>query len=69
VVDGPEDNRTMGLFNGKKSVSIIITRQPGANIVETVDALAQIGRFRRNCPRHQAVNRDGPHHHHPRLAA
>jgi len=39
VVDGPEDTRTMGLFNGQKSVSIIVTRQPGANIVETVDAL------------------------------
>jgi len=39
VVDGPEDLRTMGLFNGKKAVPIIITRQPDANIVETVDAL------------------------------
>ncbi len=39
VVDGPEDTRTMGLFNGQKAVPIIITRQPGANIVETVDAL------------------------------
>ncbi|EGD58335.1 RND transporter, HAE1/HME family, permease protein [Novosphingobium nitrogenifigens DSM 19370] len=39
VVDGPEDIRTMGLFNGKKSVPIIVTRQPDANIVATVDAL------------------------------
>ena len=39
VVDGPEDLRTMGLFNGQKAVPIIITRQPDANIVETVDAL------------------------------
>jgi multidrug efflux pump len=29
----------MGLFNGQKAVPIIITRQPDANIVETVDAL------------------------------
>ena len=51
VEDGPEDNRTMGLFNGKKSVSIIITRQPGANIVETVDALkAQIGPLQAQLP-------------------
>jgi multidrug efflux pump len=51
VVDGPEDNRTMGLFNGKKSVSIIITRQPGANIVETVDALKdQIGPLQAQLP-------------------
>jgi len=39
VVDGPEDVRTMGLFNGQKAVPIIITRQPGANIVATVDAI------------------------------
>jgi multidrug efflux pump len=39
VVDGPEDSRTMGLVNGRRAVPIIISRQPGANIVETVDAL------------------------------
>jgi multidrug efflux pump len=39
VVDGPEDVRTMGLFNGQRAVPIIITRQPGANIVATVDAI------------------------------
>lgn len=43
VSDGPEDIRTIGLFNGKRAVPILISRQPGANIVETVDALkAQI---------------------------
>jgi multidrug efflux pump len=43
VIDAPEDVRTMGLFNGKKAVPIIITRQPDANIVQTVDAIkAQI---------------------------
>jgi multidrug efflux pump len=35
----PEELHTMGLFNGQKAVPIIITRQPDANIVETVDAL------------------------------
>ena len=39
VVDGPEDLRTMGLVNNRKAVPIVISRQPGANIVETVDAL------------------------------
>ncbi|KPF56322.1 multidrug efflux pump [Novosphingobium capsulatum] len=39
VTDGPEDIRTIGLFNGKRAVPILISRQPGANIVETVDAL------------------------------
>ncbi|HZU51290.1 MAG TPA: efflux RND transporter permease subunit, partial [Sphingomicrobium sp.] len=43
VEDGPEDIRTMGLFNGERAVPIIISRQPGANIVQVVDALkAQI---------------------------
>jgi multidrug efflux pump len=43
VIDAPEDVRTMGLFNGKNAVPIIITRQPDANIVQTVDAIkAQI---------------------------
>ena len=39
VSDGPEDARTMGLFNGEPAVSVVITRQPGANIVRTVDSV------------------------------
>ncbi|MDE2302794.1 MAG: efflux RND transporter permease subunit [Sphingomonadales bacterium] len=39
VIDGPEDVRTMGLVNGRRSVPILISRQPGANIVQVVDAL------------------------------
>ncbi len=39
VYDGPEDIRTMGLFNGVRAVMVIISRQPGANIVQTVDAV------------------------------
>ncbi len=39
VSDGPEDVRTIGLVNGRRAVPIIVSRQPGANIVETVDAL------------------------------
>ena len=43
VYDGPEDIRTMGLFNGERAVSVVISRQPGANIISTVDAVkAQI---------------------------
>ena len=34
-----EDVRTMGLANGKPAVLIIIYRQPGANIIETVDRI------------------------------
>ena len=39
VYDGPEDVRTMGLFNGRTAVNIILSRQPGANIVATVDSV------------------------------
>lgn len=39
VYDGPEDIRNMGLFNGKPAVMLLIRRQPGANIIATVDAL------------------------------
>jgi multidrug efflux pump len=39
VYDGPEDVRTMGLFNGRRAVTIILSRQPGANIISTVDAV------------------------------
>ena len=51
VVDGPEDVRTMGIFNGRKAVPILISRQPGANIVETVDGLlAQLPSLRAALP-------------------
>ncbi|HKR92164.1 efflux RND transporter permease subunit [Novosphingobium sp.] len=51
VVDGPEDVRTLGLFNGQRAVPIIISRQPGANIVATVDAIkAQLPGLRRALP-------------------
>ncbi|MBV9843153.1 MAG: efflux RND transporter permease subunit [Sphingomonadaceae bacterium] len=39
VYDGPEDVRNMGLFNGKRAINVVISRQPGANIIATVDAV------------------------------
>ncbi len=39
VRDGVEDSRTLGLFNGKPAVVVLVTRQPGANIIETVDGV------------------------------
>jgi len=39
VYDGPEDARTMGIYNDKRAVMVLISRQPGANIVQTVDAV------------------------------
>jgi hydrophobe/amphiphile efflux-1 (HAE1) family protein len=37
VQDSVEDLRTAGLANGKPAVLVIMFRQPGANIIETVD--------------------------------
>lgn len=37
VTDSVEDVRSTGLVNGKPAVMVIIFRQPGANIIETVD--------------------------------
>src|SRR5262249_28484439 len=37
VTDSVEDTRNIGLANGKPAVLIIIFRQPGANIIGTVD--------------------------------
>ncbi|UJX42845.1 efflux RND transporter permease subunit [Desulfovibrio sp. JY] len=37
VTSSVEDVRTAGFVNGKPSVMIIVFRQPGANIIETVD--------------------------------
>jgi multidrug efflux pump len=42
AVDSVEDLRNAGYFNGKPSVSIMISRQPGANIIETVDRIFAI---------------------------
>ena len=39
VTDGVEDIHTLGLFNGEPAVIVLITRQPGANVISTVDGL------------------------------
>jgi multidrug efflux pump len=39
VLDGVENTRTLGLFNGVPAVIVLVTRQPGANVIETVDAV------------------------------
>jgi hydrophobe/amphiphile efflux-1 (HAE1) family protein len=39
VQDSVEDLRATGLVNSKPSVLVILFRQPGANIIETVDAV------------------------------
>ncbi|HEX2817354.1 MAG TPA: efflux RND transporter permease subunit, partial [Phenylobacterium sp.] len=37
VIDGVQDARTIGLFNGKPAIVVLITQQPNANVIATVD--------------------------------
>ena len=39
VKDGVENTRTLGLFNGKPAVIVLVTRQPGANVIKVVDGV------------------------------
>jgi multidrug efflux pump len=39
VLDGVENNRTAGYLNGKPSIPMIISREPGANIIDTVERI------------------------------
>ncbi len=42
VIDSVQDLRNDGSMNGRPCVLLIITRQPGANIIETVDRIKEV---------------------------
>jgi multidrug efflux pump len=42
VLDSVEDTRNLGLFGGKPAVLLAIFRQPGANMIETVDRITAL---------------------------
>ena len=42
VIDSVENTNTLGLFNGEPAVIVLITRQPGANVIQTVDSIRAI---------------------------
>ncbi|MEO7497719.1 MAG: efflux RND transporter permease subunit [Massilia sp.] len=42
VTDGVENINTLGLFNGDPAVIVLVTRQPGANVIETVDGVRDL---------------------------
>ena len=54
----PQSIRTAGYLNGKPSVSVVIFRQPGANIIQT-----NASHPRSNFPFWQAVMPQGNRHH------
>ncbi|WP_267356550.1 MULTISPECIES: efflux RND transporter permease subunit [unclassified Methylobacterium] len=41
VLDGVEDKRNLGIVNGKSGVLLFVYKQPGANVVETINAVKQ----------------------------
>ena len=48
VTDSVSDRRNIGLANGKPGVLIIVFRQPGANIIDTVDRVRALMPFLRS---------------------
>jgi multidrug efflux pump len=42
VSDGVENINTLGLFNGQPAVVVLITLQPGANAIQTVDKVREL---------------------------
>ncbi|HSS15067.1 MAG TPA: efflux RND transporter permease subunit [Rhizomicrobium sp.] len=41
VVDGVENVRNLGTFNGQPAILVQITKQPGANVIEVADGILQ----------------------------
>ena len=51
VVDGVENVRNLGTFNGQPAILVQITKQPGANVIEVVDSiLAQMDELKKALP-------------------
>ena len=42
VTDSVEDIRQIGLSNGKPAIIVLVFRQPGANIIQTVDSVREL---------------------------
>jgi len=53
VIDGVQDIRAAGLLNGHPAVAMVITTEPGANVIDTVD------RIRTELPRYRALLPEG----------
>ena len=59
VVDGTEDIRNMGMSNDQEAVILYISRQPNANIIDTVDRIkALLPQFRASLPANVELNVD-----------
>ncbi|MBK6613789.1 efflux RND transporter permease subunit [Ottowia sp.] len=57
VTDGVEDTRRRGMFNGQPAIIVNVTQQPGANLIETADAIdALLPSLRAQLPRDIALD-------------
>jgi hydrophobic/amphiphilic exporter-1 (mainly G- bacteria), HAE1 family len=51
AVDGPQDTTQAGWADGKRSIFLVIYKQPGANVIDTVDKImAELPRIRASMP-------------------
>jgi hydrophobe/amphiphile efflux-1 (HAE1) family protein len=39
AIDGPENNLIAGFYNGQRAIILAVQRQPGANVIDTVDRI------------------------------
>ena len=69
AVAGPEDAKKAAWASGKRGVFLIVFKQPGANVIDTVDRIkAELPRLRAAMPpSHQGGDPERPHADHPRL--
>jgi multidrug efflux pump len=52
VVDSTQDLRQAGYLNGKRAVTLVVFRQPGANIIDTIDRIrAQLPSIEASIPK------------------
>ncbi|CAN7558143.1 efflux RND transporter permease subunit [Phenylobacterium sp. LjRoot225] len=51
VTDSVQDERTLGLFNGKPAIVVLVTQQAGANVIKTVNEVrAELPMLRADLP-------------------
>ena len=69
VVDGLENTKVGGWYQGAPAVVVDVFRQPGANVIETVQRVkAELPRIERSIPSGiKLADRSRSHRHHPRL--
>jgi len=66
AIEGPENNLLAGWYNGQRAIILSIQRQPGANVIQTVDQIKSLlPQLQASIP--PAVKRVGSHPDHPCL--